>query len=82
MVAGRQERRTMIMADNSMPIIELSDAELDLVTGGAGQGGVNAVGAAGGLVNAAVGAVANVRVAVDNVANHNDVLKNVFIDVL
>lgn len=72
------------MAEMTIAPVELTDAELDLVTGGAnqGQGGTAAAGAAAGLVNAAVAAVANVAVAVENVANHNEVLKNVFIDVL
>jgi transketolase len=69
------------MADmNISKPVELTDAELDLVTGGAGQGVANAVGAVGGLAAVAAGVGANI--AVTNVANNNEVVKNVFVDVL
>jgi len=64
--------------------VELSDAELDLVTGGRNQNaGAAAAGAAvGGLLAAGAGVAANVQANVDNVGNNNEIVKNVFVDVL
>ena len=55
--------------------VELSDAELDFVCGGAANSG-----AAAGAVGL-VGVAAGVAAAVDNVANNNNVLNNLNIPV-
>ena len=67
-----------------MTPVELTDAELDLVTGGARQNaGAAAAGAAvGGLLAAGVGVAANVQANVEDVGNDNEIVKNVFVDVL
>lgn len=73
------------MSDTNILVpVELTDAELDLVTGGARQdAGAAAAGAAvGGLVAAGVGVAANVQANVENVGNNNEIVKNVFVDVL
>ena len=64
--------------------VELSDAELDLVTGGARQNaGAAAAGAAvGGLLAAGAGVAANVQANVEDVGNNTEIVKNVFINVL
>jgi len=81
-MAGQIRRKDTNMAEMKIAApVELSDAELDLVTGGAnpGQGVANAAGAVG-LVAVAAGVGANI--AVDHVLNNNEVVKNVFVDVL
>ncbi|WP_043344568.1 hypothetical protein [Belnapia moabensis] len=55
--------------------VELTDAELDAVAGGANPQALAAAGgaAAGGLVNAGVGVAAAVAANVENIANNNNV---------